>query len=141
MRKLERSFRKTLYSYDALGNLTCAVQKGSDTTAFTSCGAAPAAWRPRSFIYNSLSQLLTATNPESGTIGYSYDANGNVLQKTSPAPNQTGTATQTVSYCYDAVNRVTAKAYSAQTCPLTSPVVSYLYDQSSYQGLTITNGI
>ncbi|HEY6250619.1 MAG TPA: RHS repeat-associated core domain-containing protein, partial [Candidatus Angelobacter sp.] len=135
----------TLYSNDTLGNLTCAVQKGSDTTAFTSCGAAPASWRPRSFTYDSLSRLLTATNPESGTISYSYDANGNVLQRTSPGPNQSGTATQAISYCYDALNRVTGKAYSAQTCtngqlPANTAVVSYFYDQTSYQGLTISNG-
>ena len=34
---------------------------------------------------------------------------GNLLQKTSPAPNQTGTATQTVSYCYDELHRVTGE--------------------------------
>ncbi len=57
----------TLYQYDTLGNLTCAVQKGTDTTAFTTCAAAPTTWRPRSFAYDMLSRLLTATNPESGT--------------------------------------------------------------------------
>src|SRR5262249_54092934 len=41
----------TLYTYNAMGNLTCVVQKASDTSAFTGCGAAPAAWRPRSFSY------------------------------------------------------------------------------------------
>src|SRR5438270_14044316 len=49
-------------------------------------------------------------------------------QKTSPAPNQTGTATQTVSYCYDALHRVTGKGYGAQSCPLATPVVTYAYD-------------
>ena len=123
----------TQYSYDALGNLTCVVQKGSDTTAFTTCAAAPAAWRPRSFTYDSLSRLLTATNPESGTITYSYDPVGNVLQKTSPAANQTGTARTTLSFCYDELNRPTGKAYSAQTCqngrlPAGTAVVNYTYD-------------
>src|SRR5262249_41035693 len=88
----------------------------------------------RNFTYDSLSRLLTANNPESGTISYSYDAGGNLLQKTSPAPNQTGTATQTISYCYDLLNRVTGKVWSAQGCPLTSPVVTYTYDVG-------TNGI
>jgi len=40
----------------------------------------------RSFTYNSLSRLLISHNPESGKISYSYDADGNMLQKTSPAP-------------------------------------------------------
>ena len=85
----------------------------------------------RRFTYDSLSRLLTANNPESGQISYQYDLDGNLLQKTSPAPNQTGTATQTISYCYDALHRVTGKAYSAATCPLSSPVVSYVYDQGA----------
>ena len=74
---------------------------------------------------------LRPTNPESGTITYSYDADGNLLQKTSPAPNQTGTATQTVSYCYDALHRVTGKGYGAQSCPLATPVVTYVYDSGA----------
>src|SRR5581483_1361743 len=116
---------ETDYLYDALDNLTQVNQNGD--------GSQP---RVRSFIYDSLSRLLTATNPESGTINYSYDADGNLLFKTSPAPNQAsgGTATQTISYCYDSLNRLTGKAYNAQGCPLQSPAASYFYDQSSIAG-------
>jgi RHS repeat-associated protein len=114
----------TLYQYDALGNLLRVDQKGTAPTDSTQ-------WRTRTFTYDSLSRLLTATNPESGTISYAYDADGNLLQKTSPAANQTGTATQTVSYCYDALHRVTSKGYGAQSCPLSSPVVSYAYDSGA----------
>ena len=88
-------------------------------------------WRTRTFTYDSLSRLLTANNPESGTITYSYELDGKLLQKTSPAPNQTGSATQTVSYCYDALHRVTGKGYGAQTCPLATPVVTYAYDSGT----------
>jgi RHS repeat-associated protein len=114
----------TNYSYDALGNLTQVNQQGDGTQAA----------RVRTFSYDSLSRLLTANNPESGRISYQYDANGNLLQKTSPAPNQTGTATQTISYCYDALNRETGRAYSAQSCsngqlPSGTAAVSYVYDQ------------
>lgn len=114
----------TLYSYDVLGNLTQVNQKGDGSQTA----------RVRTFTYDSLSRLTQAVNPESGTINYTYDADGNLLQKTSPAPNQTGTATQVISYCYDALNRVTGRAYSAQSCPLSSPVVTYTYDGG-------TNGI
>lgn len=108
----------TLYSYDALGNLTQVNQKGDNSQ--------PA--RVRTFTYDSLSRVLTSSNPETGLISYTYDADGNLLQKTSPAPNQTGTSTQTISYCYDALNRVTGKKYAAASCPLSSPVVTYTYD-------------
>ncbi len=114
----------TLYQYDALGNLLRVDQKGSAPTDSTQ-------WRTRTFTYDSLSRLLTATNPESGTITYSYDADGNLLQKTSPAPNQTGSATQTVSFCYDELHRVTGKGYGAQSCPLTTPIVTYAYDSGA----------
>jgi RHS repeat-associated protein len=114
----------TQYQYDALGNLLRVDQKGSAPSDSTQ-------WRTRTFTYDSLSRLLTATNPESGTISYVYDADGNLLQKTSPAPNQTGTATQTVSFCYDELHRVTGKGYGVQSCPLTSPVVSYGYDSGA----------
>jgi len=115
---------RTLYTYDALGNLLRVDQKGTAPNDSTQ-------WRTRTFTYDSLSRLLTATNPESGTISYSYNADGNLLQKTSPAPNQTGSATQTVSYCYDAQHRVTGKGYGAQSCPLAPSVVTYAYDSGT----------
>jgi RHS repeat-associated protein len=128
---------RTLYAYDALGNLTCVEQHGSASTG-TGCSApassdATSPWRVRRFTYDSLSRLLTAANPESGQISYSYDADGNMLQKTSPAPNQTGAATQTISYCYDALHRIVAKGYGALSCPIApgSAVVSYVYDQGT----------
>jgi RHS repeat-associated protein len=126
---------RTLYSYDTLGNLTCVEQHGDAPTG-TGCSAAPTSdatspWRIRRFTYDSLSRLLTAKNPESGMISYTYDADGELLQKTSPAPNQTGSATQTVSFCYDALHRVIGKGYGAQSCPLTSAVVSYTYDSGA----------
>lgn len=126
---------ETDYQYDALGNLICAVQKATDSSPFTNCASAPAAWRPRSFQYDSLSRLLSATNPESGTITYSYDANGNVASKISPKQNQTNPNTKvTLSYCYDELNRLTSKAYTLQSCPMSSPNATYTYDQG-------TNGI
>jgi RHS repeat-associated protein len=116
---------RTLYAYDALGNLIRVDQKGTAPTDSMQ-------WRTRTFTYDSLSRLVTASNPESGTISYSYDADGNLLQKTSPAPNQTGSLTQTVSYCYDVLHRVTGKGYGVQSCPLSTPVVTYAYDSGTY---------
>jgi RHS repeat-associated protein len=154
----------TLYSYDGLGNLLCVEQHG-DAANGTGCSSPPSSdasspWRVRRFSYDSLSQLLTAHNPESGKICYGtvdgsgtcqnngYDAAGNLLYKTSPAPNASpgSSATQTITYCHDALNRVTGKAYSAQSCtngqlPAGTAAVSYFYDQANYQGLTIANGI
>ena len=53
-------------------------------------------WRVRRFTYDSVGRLLTAKNPESGAISYTYDNDGNLLQKASPAPNQTDSTTQII---------------------------------------------
>ncbi|HLJ85745.1 MAG TPA: RHS repeat-associated core domain-containing protein [Candidatus Angelobacter sp.] len=120
---------ETDYQYDALGNLLRVDQKGSSPADSTQ-------WRTRLFTYDSLSRLLTASNPESGTIAYQYDANGNLTQKTAPAPNQTGSATVTTAYAYDHLNRLTETSHSDGT-----PITLYGYDETSGWGNTLANTI
>ncbi|HVB34772.1 MAG TPA: hypothetical protein VNJ52_10430, partial [Patescibacteria group bacterium] len=96
----------TTYAYDALDNLTGVNDDG----------------QTRSFVYDSLSRLASATNPESGTTTYAYDANSNVATRTD-ARNITTT------YSYDALNRFTQKSYSDGT-----PTATYSYDQASCLG-------
>src|SRR5437660_3513412 len=64
----------TLYSYDALGNLLQVTQKGGTADQSKS--------RIRTSTYDSLARLLTANNPESGTITYQYDNDSNLILKT-----------------------------------------------------------
>jgi len=130
---------ETDYAYDALDNLLCAAQKGTNSATFANCASTPAAWRPRTFTYDSLSRLLSATNPESGNITYSYDANGNLVTKTAPAPNQTGSAAVTTTYSYDAVNRLTQKSYSDGATPAPTPTAYFLYDLVNPWGSTYPN--
>ncbi len=122
---------ETDYQYDALGDLLRIDQKGSAANDSTQ-------WRTRLFTYDSLSRLLTASNPESGTITYVYDSDGNLVNKTSPQANQTGSATTTFTYCYDGLHRVLAKGYvnspnPPQQCSvappwLPNPTVVNMYD-------------
>jgi RHS repeat-associated protein len=119
---------ETDYQYDVLGNLACAEQHGG--VSGTGCSANPSndatsPWRVRRFTYDSLSRVLTAANPESGTVQYAYDANSNVTSKISPAQNG-ASGTVTIYYCFDALNRLTAKDYSSQTC--SSAAATYGYD-------------
>jgi RHS repeat-associated protein len=112
---------ETDYVYDALGNLTYVNQKGSNGSSA----------RTRTFVYDSLSHLTSATNPESGTITYAYDADGNVVTKAAPSPNQpsTGTARVTTTYQYDTLNRLTGKSFSdAYTQNPVTPFVTFGYD-------------
>jgi RHS repeat-associated protein len=99
---LEPGSIATRYGYDALDNLISVSQSGNGSDV-------P---RTRSFTYNSLSRLITSTNPETGTICYGqwvngqcvngYDASGNLLQKTDASGIN-------VSYTYDALNRMVTK--------------------------------
>src|SRR6266851_1680879 len=84
----------------------------------------------RTFQYDSLSRLTSASNPESGTTSYTYDANGNVITRTAPAPNQAGSATVTTTYTYDALNRLTQKSYSDGT----TPMAGFVYDRDTGWG-------
>ena len=116
---------ETDYGYDTLGNMLSATQKGDNSGN-----------RNRSFVYDSLSRLTSATNPESGTISYTYSNSptgacasspGVVCTKTAPAANQTGTATATTTYTYDALDRLTSKTYAG----VTTPAVYYGYDHDT----------
>lgn len=103
----------TKYDYDTLGNLITVTQrKGAAGTLQT-----------RTFSYNSLSQLTSALNPESGTLSYEYDANGNLKKKTDARNIIT-------NYDYDELNRVTSRTY--QNDSDLTPDVHYKYDS---QGL------
>lgn len=113
---------ETDYGYNLLDDLTSVNQKGDNS--------AP---RTRSFVYDSLSRLTSATNPESGAISYTYSNSstgcspnpGTVCTKVAPAPNVTsGSGTVTTTYSYDAFDRLTQKTYSDGT----TPSVSFGYD-------------
>lgn len=112
---------ETDYSYDALGNLTGVSQKGGSANATL--------WRVRTFTYDSLSRLLTSTNPEVATITYTYDANGNVLTKKDARAIIT-------TYGYDALNRELTRTYSNN-----DPTITTTYDQSTCLGLAACQNI
>src|SRR4029077_13927086 len=116
---------QTSYAYNALDNLLSVTQSGSRPTNFTS---------------KSLSSLTQATSPESGTIKYTYDANGNLATKVAPSPNQTNSSvTVSTTYSRDALNRLTQKSYadSNSSNPVT-PTSNYSYD---YVGTGGSNSI
>ncbi len=94
----------TSYTNDVLGNLTNVLQNGS---------------RPRSFTYDSLSRLLASTNPEVGTLTYTYNPDGIVTKKMDARNIST-------SYTYDALHRELTRTYSDGT-----PTVTTTYDQST----------
>ena len=132
----------TMYSYDPLGNLKVVQQRGGDSNSGN--------WRTRTFTYDGMSRLVCAANPEigtgtcpavdtgyvSGTMRYTYDQNSNLRSKTTPLG--------TISYCYDAMNRLLSKAYN-NTSNCSSPVATFGYDGNTPSGcspsLSIANPI
>ena len=99
----------TSYSYNALDNLT-RVTQGSQR---------------RTFLYDSLSRLTSAANPESGTIAYTYDNNGNLTRRTDARSVVT-------NYTYDRLDRLTRRSYtytgSDTAVSLGTTRVDYAYD-------------
>jgi RHS repeat-associated protein len=140
----------THYDYDVLDNLIKVTQPAGTLGTQT-----------RTFVYDSLKRLVSATNPESctlasgcntagdctvrgdGTTCYQYDANGNLIQRT----DARGLVTK---YEYDVLNRLTFKSYykinvtnptMLDPDPSTQDVV-YFYDGSidqttSLRGYTV----
>jgi RHS repeat-associated protein len=117
----------TTYQYDALGNLLAVNQGGLPQRQFT---------------YDSLSRLITASNPETGTTCYGtwsgsscvngYDVDSNLIQRTRPAPNG-ASGYVTTTYSYDALHRLLSTQYSDGT----TPSASYEYDLSSMWNQTL----
>jgi RHS repeat-associated protein len=118
------SFIETDYAYNALDNLLTVNQHGLT----------------RTFTYDSLSRLLTATNPETGTVCYGvynasncvngYDANSNLIAKTDARGI-------TTSYHYDTLNRMTEQDSSDTG----TPTYFWQYDSSSVNRTSIINPI
>jgi len=93
----------TSYGYDVLGNLRTVTQDA----------------QTRTFVYDSLSRLTSATNPENGMVAYQHDNNGNLEQKTDARDIVT-------TYDYDRLNRLVSRNYLDD--PGQTPPVSYFYD-------------
>jgi YD repeat-containing protein len=120
----QSNWMETDYCYDVLNNLTYVMQSGGSAGSFscaTPTSSAPSGARTRNFAYDSLSRLLSAANPETGTIGYSYDADGDVQSKTDARG-------VTTSYTYDSIKRLLSKSYTNDLSH--TPNSCYQYDIS-----------
>ena len=118
------STMETDYSYDVLDNLTAVAQFGG--------ASGSSGMRARAFSYDSLSRLISSYNPETGTIGYTYDLNSNVKTRT----DARNLVTQ---YGYDALNRLLSKTYLTGTDPSGTPASCYQYGASS-DSINFTGG-
>ncbi len=107
----------TYYAYDVLNHLKQVTmpRRGVTQTRTFNYGNPPGAY------------LLSATNPENGTVSYTYNANGMVATRTDAKNQQT-------QYSYDGFNRVTQIRHygvaggSEDACQQ----VNFYYDSNPY---------
>lgn len=115
---------ETDYTYDTWGNLKSVQQVGISSTA-----------RSRSFGYDNFSRLIQSSNPEAGSVTYSYAAGGSLCAGDIALPcSKTDARGIATSYKYDALNRLVEKTYSNDSS--NTPWSCYQYDASS-----VLNGI
>jgi len=100
----------TVYSWDVLGNLT---------------GMTDALDNIRSFTYDAVGNKLSATDLHEisdtnyGAYSYIYDANNNLVRKTTPNGD-------VITYTYDALNRITHEFNNS------APQIAYTYDSCTH---------
>lgn len=111
----------TCHKYDAQNSLT-EVTQASQT---------------RTYAYDGLSRLTSEYQPETGTLNYYYTTSVGALCAGASGKicRRTDARNITTTYAFDALNRLASITYSDST-----PSVTLSYDQTSYNGLTITNG-
>ena len=122
---------ETAYQYDTLGNLTRVDQKGDSP-------GNSANWRTRTFTYDSLSRLLTANNPESGIVTYTYTPDATCNPGGESLRTKTDQRGITTTYCYEGLHRVSRKDYTGEESPGTP---SAYFDYDSAPGWSLDNAI
>lgn len=129
----------TSYTYDIVGRLTQVVQ-GLQTRTFSYDGLGRVTSMQGPEVANGAAARAAGQQPTRCAVTSTYDGNGNVISRTSPAPNQVGCATTiTACFSYDALNRPISKGYGGSSCATPSTDVTYSYDQSQ-DGGTFTLG-
>lgn len=94
---------QTIYGYDARNHLISVLQQSASQAV-------------RTFAYDSLGRMVSATNPESGTVTYQYDAVGNLIVKTDARSDPADQNKKvSVHLSYDAINRLTRHWYNASS--------------------------
>ena len=128
--------RQTVMEYDAVGNLTSiqmpdlsdadtgqvlnlsannVINNKGQITQTTDLRGLVTTYTYYSLAYDAAGQKHTESNPVSGLITYTYDANNNVKTESRERTVDGSILTETVSYDYDARNRLTKTTYPDTT--------------------------
>jgi RHS repeat-associated protein len=120
----------TKYSYDAQGNLTSVTQNAQAVTSQQ---------QTRAYTYDFLGRLTLETNPETGTISYTFDtdttcsstSSGNLVKRVDAVGN-------TACLAYDTLHRITSKTYLGPYAAST-PGKFFVYDSATVNSLAMAN--
>jgi RHS repeat-associated protein len=129
--------KKRQIQTDALGRITQVTEDPGGLgyvstygyTALNSPTSVTNGSNQRTYAYDLLGRLTSETNPESGTVGYVYNSNGDLSTRTDARSIVT-------TYTFDALHRLTGKSYSDG-----EPYSVYTYDTSNPYGQTATNTV
>jgi RHS repeat-associated protein len=121
----------TKYTYDALGNLLTVAQNAQP--------GAVGGQQGRTYTYDYLSRLTSESNPETGTITYTYDTNttcgtsdGDLVKKLDAVGN-------TICYAYDSLHRPTSMTHPTGTYASVTPDSYLVYDGATVDGAAMQN--
>jgi RHS repeat-associated protein len=110
----------TKYTYDGLGNLKTVVQNAQGTP------------QSRSYSHDGLSRLTSETNPENGTMSFTYDSDSSCGTSKGDLVKRVDAMGNVTCYAYDALHRNTSVTYPSGPYAASTPSKSFVYDASSF---------
>jgi len=128
--KLSQTGYWTKYSYDALGDLLTVTQNAQSTSN----------QQTRSYVFDSMSRLMSETNPESGATSYTYDSDttcsygssGDLIKRVDAVGN-------TSCFTYDALHRALTVTYPSGTYASVTLSKHFVYDAATVNSVAMTN--
>ncbi|MGA8026815.1 MAG: hypothetical protein WB992_06685, partial [Bryobacteraceae bacterium] len=157
--------KKRQFEYDALGRLTsvCEVTSGTGSGTCYQTNQLTGYWtaytydpnnnllsvaqneqspvkQNRTYSYDGLGRMTSETNPETGTVSYSYDTDstcgsssaGDLVKRVDAAGNVT-------CYWYDVLHRMTAVTYPSGPNSAATPQKNFVYDAATVNGAAMAN--
>jgi RHS repeat-associated protein len=110
----------TKYAYDALGNLLAVTENAQGTP------------QTRTYTYDGLSRLVSESNPETGSVGYTYDNDSICGTSSGDLVKKVDAATNVSCFAHDALHRVTGVTYPSGPYSSSTPAKTFVYDTTTF---------
>lgn len=117
----------TTYTYDLNNNLTGVTQNAQSSSTQT-----------RTYAYDDLGRMTSETNPETGTITYTYDTDSTCGTSKGDLVKKVDAVGDTICFAYDALHRMTSTTYSGTYASVT-PNRYFVYDSATVNNVAMVN--